>query len=889
MSSRLSSDIAYLAANAVDLPPGDRHLVTNGHCYGYWFESTDSDKLIHDLGLWPEVGMIFEVARSRGYRLSLQAKFSLQQGGKWLTKFSHFSRNTIHVVGKGYLGVADLATVLDKPDQRVGGLLDGVQSPGGCYLASVLSRPMAGRIAARDIYRRYRSTVRTESVIGAVADHRVTSIFYEVGRRYGDAAACLAQVPQAVPRVDATFSVNTALSEEFAGFARKYSNFSADFTHASFAGMVQRLAAGLAAQSVYGGLTSTSLRGGADLNIQVLGTLDGPMNSLVASVFIPRLVTTAIDGDVFAVLANAAAGEGSSVVTDVLNLDAATRQPIMGVVPTEQLPHAIVSALRILGANMVASNQGPLFALAVTRGLHRVLTVVGHTDEGGIMRDLLRCGAMAPAFGGIQYSLAQYNGIPSLPTGSAIDVAAYCDAIALQTAALTAHCDPGLVRNGQWFPTVIYGGNSTDAHQSPGGHTEGLARHGASIRSQLITTAGPFWQLYIGALGKLFCAEGDTALAVSVQSANSHRLDDDPRHLRHISVAPWYWIEPTSLLPPGFLGSAAEAGGSGSFAPGGGTAVRDAWEGIEQVQGGDVAYASYIADFLSPRRSWFFAHWLGHTENGLGAIRIRQADPEGFIHPGHCDAAEPVADRIIGSLPLTDFLWVRGQSPFCAPGELINTGGTIGFTVRHVSYDDEGNPDFEHVPLSSEFVNTTVTVGASRPVGLAPAGSNVGDRQARRARTNATTALAAALKRAMIYGRSDVSDLPILLSAPKALGTRVHPAPDEFSGGPAALGPTSGRGVGPPPAGQPQGEPVPAVGQYAPQRYPQVVNRGGGVQGAGAARPPPGGAAGGGGGGAAPPPGGGGDDEGGADAAPGPDLPPPIQGAAPPGGPAVNV
>lgn len=166
------------------------------------------------------------------------------------------------------------------------------------------------------------------------------------------------------------------------------------------------------------------------------------------------------------------------------------------------------------------------------------------------------------------------------------------------------------------------------------------------------------------------------------------------------------------------------------------------------------------------RSAWFFAHWLNHPANGLGAIQVRQLDPNGIIHPGPCDADPQVRDRVEAARPFTDFLWRRGQSPFPAPAELINLGRTVGFAVRHMTMDDDGIPTEEHVPTLREFADTTVTIQVGRLMGLRNGQHNSYDSYVRRARTRAVRELAAASARIRVFGQAGVAEMPVLTTAP---------------------------------------------------------------------------------------------------------------------------
>ncbi|AZP53927.1 coat protein [Nigrospora oryzae victorivirus 2] len=709
------------------------------------------------------------------------------------------------------------------------------------FLTGVIARPVGGGIVADNRFRRYRTVVRTSAVIGGSEDSRVTSIFYEVGRVFTTTGAALATAGDNAHLVESSYPTNSVLVEDFVGLAKKYSNFSANFQYSSLAGIAERLARGLAAASLYDDVTSTSLRGNLPLAVQALATYDGPVNSLTDTVYIPRLVNSSLTGDVFAVLVNAVAGEGSSVATDVIELDANTRQPIIPETDTVGTPGAIVDALRIVGANMVASDQGPLFALAVTRGIHKVLSVVGHSDEAGITRDLLRCGGFSSPFGGLHYGLEEYVGLPQLQYNNRSGTAAYCDAVALSTAALTSHADPGIVYNDEWFPTFYDGTSTNDVTLRPGDAIDGTAQHSARNRAQLLANQQLFWAPYITGLGRIFGAVGNTSVAERFATGASYGLAADPRHLRYASVAPWFWIEPTGLIPHDFLGSRAEEEGFGSYAYRDTQRSRPAWDRSALVGARDTTFSAYHVKMKGARTSWFLAHWLGHPLNGLGATRVRQVDPNTIIHPGPCAGYDQIRDRVEADLPITDYLWTRGQSPFPAPGELLNLSSNWGILFRHVTFSDDGDLHPEHIPSAHELADCVVTIQVGRPIGLSVGPSNHGDSGARRARTRASIELSAARKRTMIFGRADVGEMPTATSAP---GGITRPAYDSHRGGDNGGAGTTGnsRAAAPGHASashrQPDGTALVATPHNQPLRFPVLPRQQGGIGGGAAPIPP---------------------------------------------------
>jgi len=636
---------------------------------------------------------------------------------------------------------------------------------GNPHLAGVIASPRGGHLG-KDEFRRYRSVFETETVIARTADNFVRQISYEVGRRHDSVKLALAPPPTDVPRTTASYPTAPVLCEDFIGFAKKHSNFSASFEYSSLAGLVERIAVGLAAWPTYpGGVSSEQLIGDAPVLISSLGTHSTPINVTTSSVFIPRLVDRVLSPDVFAVLIAACASTRVSVVTDILALDE-TNCPIVPSVDAAAFPDAAVGALRILGTNMVASDQGPLFSLALTRGIHQVCSVVGHTDEGGILRDILRSGAFTPSFGGIHFGLDEYTGLPALSTSLSASVSAYVDTIALTSAALVAHCDPGVTYDGHFYPTVLTGTTGTDNISEPGGTLEGTDPMAQRNRSQLLDTLPSFSDLYVKGLGILFGAGGTCDVAVRVFSACARSLPVNPRHLRHPTVAPFFWIEPTSLLDRIIVDSPAEHGGCGSLVNRNSVADHPAFEAYEEVGRVGSMRTEAIVQLRGARFMPFLFHWLGNPANGLGAIAVKQLDPAQVIHPGPHDTLPLVRDRVMANVDLGGFLWTRGQSPIPAPAEFLNLGGSIGLHFKHATIDDDGDVAEEHLPRYDEMLGLTVKCYVSQPVGIAVGKSNAPSSHARRARTRASNALAQARKRSKFGFDAEVRAMATSLSAP---------------------------------------------------------------------------------------------------------------------------
>lgn len=638
-----------------------------------------------------------------------------------------------------------------------------------CPLVGAIAGVSAGPIGDDNQYRRYRAglTIGVHEH-GAVQQFR-RSIFYEVGRRSSKIMAALANNRDDCIPVDASIRINESEAASFEGVARKYSNFAPQWEMMDLCAIAERLAKGIAAQSVYGGVTCTNLRAQQPLRVVALGTLDSPQTASNSSVFIPRTVDSVGNDHVFAVLVAAANGEGAAVTTDVVRLDANTNQPIVPDVQGHNLGAACVEALRIVGANMEASGGGDLFSYAVTRGIHSVVSVVAHTDEGGLMRALLRYGAFRVPYGGINQALKSYPALPAAAALTPSTMSSWVDGIALKTAALVSHCDPCVVASGGVYPTVFTAGSGavgpagTIDTDNPG------VSVGRSIGRQIAGDLGRFSPLYMRGLTQLFGLTTNSQVAeahfCSVAAGSLNTGED--RHLQHSTVAPYFWVEPTSLIPTGFLGSVAEQAGFGSLANSGEVTRMPTFEKWRELDRGSHADFSTVAFKMRTARTSGLVCAHASAPDILTKLKLYQFDEDSVVLAGDQGPTDgTVPEKHAAADPLSSYLWVRGQSAIPAPAEFINTQASYACKYRNVTWDDNFNADVvDGLPEAWELEHETqwrVTVPTAL-TGLAP--SNYADRGARRARSRAAIALAQAARRANTWGEVhspviEVSNVP---------------------------------------------------------------------------------------------------------------------------------
>ncbi|AHH25154.1 coat protein [Ustilaginoidea virens RNA virus 3] len=703
------------------------------------------------------------------------------------------------------------------------------------YLSGGVAGYSSSTLVDDATYRRYRAGLTIGTYEHGSYTYSRRSIFYEVGRHFSGVTKALAynHADDDALEIDASIPINSVEAANFEGWARKYSNFSPQWHMMDLCAVVERLGKAVAAQSVFGGVTTAHLRGGQPIRAVALGTLDSPQTASTNSVFIPRTVDSVGNDKVFSVLAAAVNGEGSTVTTDVLRLDAATNSPIMPECSGHGLAKACVEALRVLGANFEASGAGDLFAYALTRGIHSGVSVVAHTDEGGWFRNVLRACHFRPPYGGINLANRDYPFLPPLAAEDGGATSAWVDSIALKTAALVAHCDPCTHATGGAYPTIFVANDG--AVQPVGTHEPaGTERDAASLGGQIAADVSRFAPLYMRGLVKLFGLRANSGVAESHFStvANVTLSGTKDRHLRHKTVAPYFFIEPTSLIEHRFLGSPAEEAGFGALTSPGAETELATFERVRELDRGKHANFCTIAfKMRTARTSGLVAAYAG-TPAELAGLRLYQFDEASVVLPGDLGpTAGTVSAKHANADPLSSYLWKRGQSPIPAPAEFVNIQGSYAAKYHVVTWDDDFDATVSDLPEAWELESHPTKWRVSVPTAIRPGATNASDNGARRARCRAAIALAQTVIRSR--GLGDANSPCITVSnTPPSWDDPVQPmARKEDTLHHPGVGTVSSFAEGNPPPAVPAalGPPLAPTLTHQPLRGAPLPRHGGGV------------------------------------------------------------
>lgn len=591
----------------------------------------------------------------------------------------------------------------------------------------VIGRDVAEMIGTIDVYRRYVSNVHVsfENVREKFLDSK--KIIYRVGARSIVAKTIFREYDPMRASVPQAWNANPAIVSELVGTLRKESTLRSTFETCDLSGVMQVLGRAVAYYANTGTLNCNMMRSGKPINITTTALIDFPVPNN-NSVFIPRTMAPEMSEGVFAVLAAAVNSFGVPVVTDralVSNINA-----VMVNEPTDATAfHSCWLAARALLAMAHKSGAGGPMSVAFVAGIHDAMSVVAHTDEGGVVRDILR-GVTYNKPRGFVWTIGwrDYAGLADLsPALSLVEAQSVVDSVALLTAAESARADPLVENNGKYYPSVFAAqhkyqysdieqtamvSGSDKERQSVRRNTQ---RHYAKQQRSLLQMRGWQWcKLYATQLAKSLCTSGETELAAEALQNGMLSLTEDNRHICHAVIAPWYWIEPTTLIHERDASNMADIHGYGVIAPITGSYSMPVFEHVQDPVTNNLNEFIWTK-WRSARTSGLVVSMLGRPASALEDIAPRILDENGVI----CEGGNGLlAQRLHDKERLNSYLWKRGSCWVPAPAELLHTGPYIGFKLYKRRFDMEGDIVHATALPATEYEisgDLSVVLKASRP------------------------------------------------------------------------------------------------------------------------------------------------------------------------------
>nr|QXV86391.1 capsid protein [Totiviridae sp.] len=605
-----------------------------------------------------------------------------------------------------------------------------------------------------EVCRRYLTTVNIRAHLGRAPRYESRTIIHEIkfrnslddskaGKAKVDWPALRRNLTGGDLRIDGGYITPELIRQELEGYRPKNA-YQPDWMSFNHDGIVYMLAAMYAMTTVVDDVSTADFRAPGEKVALVGFVRDDDIRAISSSaVFVPKNCGYFGRGRAFCALVHAAHLAGSKVISDYVLLDK-DGCPVIPEVSGGLLAEQCCEALGVLANMYDAAGRGDVFSLACTKGVHAVLTVVGQSDEGAFMRDVLRMCTYAIPRGGIPAKTVAWPGFGLVSAQDKTGMETWVDQIALVTAAAVAHCDPMLTINNKVIPTII---NLESKTPSGAPCTDEDYFHAA--KAHIYTQFAEFSRLYTHALARCFGFTGRIEEGIGSASGQLQAMFQalvPNRHLKYQVVAPFFWIEPTGMLPRNAFGTDAEKAGSGSLVGPNDSHTMDYLEGAVRKDAPNDEYSQYYVPFTSARNCGLVLLCNGSPNDGLGQAYITQAEPQSFVMTKMAaeDMNAILKENDLG-VPLSQLVWTRGQSKICHPAEMVHVDDMILLTLVHCHGSYSRREYYKNVPDATLVLDSKLEIWAKWPQRIINDKANKESNEIKRERTRASVAITTVL------------------------------------------------------------------------------------------------------------------------------------------------
>lgn len=221
------------------------------------------------------------------------------------------------------------------------------------------------------------------------------------------------------------------------------------------------------------------------------------------------------------------------------------------------LRRALFNILRILGAVYSSVNAQARYNFLLFVGVNDYYSLVGHSDEGALFRDIIRevPKSLRCPTGVLGCVNTEYPYLAHPENGDLLASRLILHSILLVGAATVAVSDPGTIVDGNWYPTI-----SSFHHQRifESGGDIAMSEEEKGVlawdhhKRNLFPQIDKFFNNWMFNFTK-FLGEGitpdDKVIGYFHDAWNT--VKPRTRHIDNGVIAPFYWVEPTSLLSAG--------------------------------------------------------------------------------------------------------------------------------------------------------------------------------------------------------------------------------------------------------------------------------------------------------------------------------------------------
>ncbi len=582
-------------------------------------------------------------------------------------------------------------------------------------IAGLIARAVDTVLGSSNDFLRYQCILTSSCNVGGISEVSNKLIEFQVGKVDTSGGIVLKDREHASVRCEVVMTEE--LQKEVQSYANRENALSGHFGVFDHAGTIALLARAVAKYRFEGKLTVEDLLGGAEYSYEALRAQTRQVAASGYATVLPAGADEFGRPSVSAAIVAAVSGLGGTVYSHIVGVNADTNRARVPEASDEALALGCYDALNILAKQYDACGAGELFAWAHTIGMVQGGTVVGGTDEGGIVRDILRSVRFNIPYGPICINIQTPCPLPDPRVANGF--VKYVDSILLQCAGAVAICDPLVMLDGQMYPTTLTSGYEATAKEKeveadrlandPTADTNvGTDGDALSLMKKLQTSFPSFLTLYSKALGRIYGLQGGgSKVVMSGSSALMSNLGKVKRHLKYKVVNPYFWIEPTGSTRFEAGDFPATIEGYGRLADVDNDGDVPAFRGVEEVADNGFS-AAYKIHWRSARRHGMLQHLTAHKDDGLANFKMRQVNSHKVTGLGVGAAGrerETLGDKLANSRGLEEYLWRRGTSSVIGPAEILTPGARVGMVVNYRSVDvaDGLKIDSLHAPTPSEM------------------------------------------------------------------------------------------------------------------------------------------------------------------------------------------
>lgn len=235
-------------------------------------------------------------------------------------------------------------------------------------------------------------------------------------------------------------------------------------------------------------------------------------------------------------------------------------------------------------------------------------------------------------------------------------------------------------------------------------------------------SAPGFLKLYVKGLTKIFMVnyhEEHTPGVEYLMTAISKFAERGSRHTCYNVIAPYFTIEPTSILPCNVLGSIAEQRGCAALTTCDEVFQMPFFELGKRMGNDDLPMSDWDVQIVNPRKCGFVLFTaFQHTDDGMAScFQLNELTAEHVVLTRMTAEEIKAHKKREGFINFGHLMWVRGQSnTILHPAEAINIDGMYGVTIVHSGKEPLGFCElFKNIPDANELASVVIELRCNPP------------------------------------------------------------------------------------------------------------------------------------------------------------------------------